>query len=75
MMLHYSNAGVNPRLVADQLQPFALSLVKSGQRPHALLVATNDLYEALRVQQPSRVFFEPPQRAFNGAGTLRNRVH
>lgn len=64
-----------PSQIPDQLEPYAAYLARERRSPHALWTATQHIYENLRAQQPTQVFFQPPDTAFNGAGILRRRVH
>lgn len=75
LALQYRRTPINARLIPDQFLPFAHYLAETGQRPHALALARDELFASLRAQQPSQVIFQPVDRAFNGIGTLRFRYH
>ena len=75
LAVQFRRTKVPPHLVPHHLMPFARHLAENepGQRRGALLLATNRIFENLRRQQGSRVFFPPMDRAFNGQATLRRR--
>lgn len=75
LALMYRRMPLNAKLIPNQFIPYAKHLADTGQRPYALELARDHLFATLRAQQPSRVVYQPPDKAFNGAGAWRNRYH
>lgn len=75
LALQFRRTPIPPWTVPHHLLPYATHLAKTrkGQRRGELLLATQHIYNNLNAQQPTRVFFPPQDRAFNGQALLRRR--